>query len=61
MSRVQISAMLLWRVNLVSFISIGIREGEDAEEGERKREDAPSPAREARSISKSRNNRRAAH
>ena len=28
LSRVQICAMLFWRVNLVSFISIGIREGE---------------------------------
>jgi hypothetical protein len=48
MSRVRISAILFWRVNLVSFISIGIREEEDEkeEEEERKREDA----REARSI-----------
>jgi hypothetical protein len=52
MSRVRISAILFWRVNLVSFISIGIREEEDEkeEEEERKREDAPSHAREARSI-----------
>jgi hypothetical protein len=32
MVRVQIFTMLFWRVNLVSFISIGIHEGEDAEE-----------------------------
>jgi hypothetical protein len=34
--------MLFWRVNLVSFIRIGIREEEEEEEKEEEEEDAPS-------------------